>query len=153
MGSIPNRCLTGKHWRAGSSGQEAGSGARLAECLPSICEALGSSLSTTLKPDSGGTGGIRSLWLSLATRESGSHPGLLENLSGKSKKPQGWGNSCRRAGRMAMTAPAPGGLPLQLEKKKPGAGSAVRTAERRPRETEAEGADAPASRVRAPHGS
>lgn len=38
-------------------------------------------------------------------------------------------------------------------KKKPEAGSAVRTAERRPRETEAEEADAPASRVLAPHGS
>lgn len=44
----PNRCLTGKHWRAvGSSDEEAGGGAQLAVRLPSICETLGSSLSTT----------------------------------------------------------------------------------------------------------
>jgi hypothetical protein len=71
VGSIPNRCLAGKHWRARRSrDKEAGGGAQLEKRLPSICEAMGSSLSTTLKQDSGGTGGIRSIWLSSATRES-----------------------------------------------------------------------------------
>ena len=84
------------------------------------------------------------------SRESGSHPGILENLSGKSKKPQGWGNPCRPAGRMAMAATALGDGQVGFRSNwKKNVGLAPRCV----RKTEAEGAEALASRVHTPHGS
>lgn len=117
-------------WKAlEGSDEKAGGGARLAERLRSPRFES----QHHIKPDSGSTGRITSLWLSSATRRVRCLPGLPENLSGKSQKTQGWGNPSRLAGRLAVSGSArgrAGEFPLELEK--PGAGSALRTAERRP---------------------